>query len=214
MMIGPEPITRTLRISAAGKGFAGWRADHGHPLLEQIGGIERPGAAFGMVLDRHDRKMPVPQSLHGAVVEVAVGDDDLPLRAERRFVHGVAVVLGGYAHAAPLQIAQKSGTATRGPGPGWCRGSGAETWPTRSSVPISGSARARAMRSASETSSVEMTPRWRPWVRRCRTRRRVSTPPIPTTFHWTRNALRLVSDRQWWGRPAASLTMNPSACGR
>src|SRR5438132_13826133 len=104
MMVGPEPLTRTLRISAAGKGFAGWRADHGHPLLEQIGGIERPGAAFGMVLDRHDRKMPVPQSLHGAVVEVAVGDDDLPLRAERRFVHGVAVVLGGYAHAAPLQI--------------------------------------------------------------------------------------------------------------
>src|SRR2546423_1105580 len=80
MMIGPEPITRTLRISAGGiergaavrgLGMAGGR-DHRHPLLEEVHGIERSRPALGMILHRDDRQAPVAESFDGAVVEVAV----------------------------------------------------------------------------------------------------------------------------------------------
>ena len=79
------------------------RADHRHPLLEEVRRIERAGTTLRMVLHRHDGQAAVAQALHCAVVQVAVGDDDRGLM-QRCVVHGIAVVLCRDVDAAARKI--------------------------------------------------------------------------------------------------------------
>ncbi len=60
-------------------------------------------AALGVVLDAEDRQAFVAQPFHRPVVEVALGDEKVPVR-ERSGVHLELVVLAGDVHAARLQV--------------------------------------------------------------------------------------------------------------
>src|SRR6185503_12066610 len=107
MTTGPEPMIRTDAgfVVTWGPSSRGRGLERGNEPVEHRDRVEWTRCAFGVVLDRLDRELDVPQALDRAIVEIDLAHPEAAV-ARQRLAHDLdLVVLRGHLDVASVEVA-------------------------------------------------------------------------------------------------------------